>query len=296
MGYIKPGKKVQNGYQVERFVEKPTQDRAIDYIQKGYLWNSGIFVFSIEVFMAECQIQAPEVFQAFEQPYEIAYEKTPSLSIDYGLMEKTSRAAVVELHSPWNDLGSFDALYHALPKDAQDNAVQGEVLSWDSQRNLILGNRLISAIGIEDLAIVDTKDVLFIGKRSRSQDIRNVVQQLKERGDERAIYHTTVHRPWGSYTVLEKGKFYVIKRITVLPKRQLSLQLHHHRSEHWVVVQGTAEIGVGEERRFLRNGESTYVPAGVKHRLLNPGLLPLEIIEVQQGEYIGEDDIKTICG
>jgi mannose-1-phosphate guanylyltransferase/mannose-6-phosphate isomerase len=290
-GYIKPGEAVDGGYGVDRFVEKPDKATAEDYIRRGYYWNSGIFMFSTELFLQEVQAHAPAVASAFRQPLAEAYARTPSISIDYGLMEKTSRAAVVVLDAPWSDVGSFDALYRILPKDPQGNAVQGEAITLDSYRNLILGERLIATIGISDLTIVDTKDVLLVGDRTRSQEIRGIVDRLKSERDERVVLHTTVHRPWGSYTILEKGPFYTIKRITVLPQRQISLQLHHHRSEHWVVVQGTAEIELQNERRFLRNGESTFVPAGSRHRLRNPGLLPLELIEVQQGEYIGEDDI-----
>jgi mannose-1-phosphate guanylyltransferase/mannose-6-phosphate isomerase len=290
-GYIKPGSPVEGGFKVERFVEKPDLSTAEEYIQKGYLWNSGMFMFSTDLFMQEVGAHAPDVASAFHLPLVQAYTSTPAVSIDYGLMEKTTRAGVVVLDAPWSDVGSFDALYWALPRDAQGNAVRGETIAVDSYRNLILGERLITTIGVSDLTIVDTKDVLLVGDRTRSQEIREIVDRLKRQGDERAVLHTTVHRPWGSYTILEKGRFYTIKRITVLPQRQISLQLHHHRSEHWVVVQGTAEIELGEERRFLRNGESTFVRAGIRHRLKNPGLLPIELIEVQLGEYIGEDDI-----
>jgi mannose-1-phosphate guanylyltransferase/mannose-6-phosphate isomerase len=290
-GYIRPGNPVKWGFQVDRFVEKPSQTEAEEYIRQGYLWNSGMFVLSTELFFEECRKHVPEVLEAFSRPVMEAYTTVPSISIDYGLMERTKRAGVVPMAASWNDVGSFDAIYEALPKDEQGNAVRGEILPRDSHNNLILSPRLVTTIGVHDLAIVDTKDVLLVGARNRSQEVREVVASLKKNGDERAVLHTTVHRPWGSYTVLEKGPLYVIKRITVLPNRQLSLQLHHHRSEHWVVVQGTAEIVVNEERRFLCKNESTYVPAGVRHRLKNPGLLPLELIEVQLGEYVGEDDI-----
>jgi mannose-1-phosphate guanylyltransferase/mannose-6-phosphate isomerase len=290
-GYIKPGAAVEGGFEVDQFVEKPDIVMAGEYIRKGYLWNSGMFMFTTDLFLQEVQAHAPAVASAFQESPKEAYVRTPAISIDYGLMEKTSHAGVVVLDAPWSDVGSFDALYWALPKDSQGNAIRGETITLDSFRNLILGERLIATIGVSDLTIVDTKDVLLVGDRTRSQEIREIVDRLKRARDERAVLHTTVHRPWGSYTVLEKGRFYTIKRITVLPQRQISLQLHHHRSEHWVVVQGTAEIELQDERRFLRNGESTFVPAGIRHRLKNPGLLPLELIEVQQGEYIGEDDI-----
>jgi mannose-1-phosphate guanylyltransferase/mannose-6-phosphate isomerase len=290
-GYIKPGTPLNGGFTVERFVEKPDQNTAEEYIRQGFLWNSGMFMFSTDLFLREVHAYAPEVGSAFQQPLQEAYARTPSISIDYGLMEKTSRAGVVVLDAPWSDVGSFDALYWALPKDAQGNAVRGETIAVDSRRNLVLGERLITTIGVSDLTIVDTKDVLLVGDRTRAQEIRKIVDRLKRMGDERVVLHTTVHRPWGSYTLLEKGQFYTIKRITVLPQRQISLQLHHHRSEHWVVIQGTAEVELRGEKRLLPKGESTFVPAGIRHRLKNPGLLPLELIEVQLGEYIGEDDI-----
>lgn len=290
-GYIERGEALEGAYRVARFVEKPDAAAAAAYLAKGYLWNSGMYLLSTDLFTTECQRHAPEVDRAFTKPPRQAYAATPAISIDYGLMEKTSRAAVVILDTPWTDLGSFDALYLALNKDSMGNAIRGEVMPIDSHRNLILSERLVTTIGVNDLAIVDTNDVLLVGVRERSQQVREIAERLKAAGDERATLHTTVYRPWGSYTILEKGRFYTIKRITVLPTRQLSLQLHHHRSEHWVAVQGTAEIVVGGESRFLRNGESTFVPAGVRHRLRNPGLLPLELIEVQQGEYLGEDDI-----
>lgn len=291
-GYILPGEKVNGGFLVERFVEKPDAESAARYVREGYLWNSGIFLFSSVVFDRECRQHAPGIAEAFgEDAEKDAYARVPSISMDYGLMEKTSRAAVVPLSTGWCDLGSFDSLYHAFPKDREGNVTRGECIPIESQGNLVLGERLVVTIGLKDIAVVDTRDVLLVGRRQDSERVREVVEVLKRRGDERASYHLQVHRPWGSYTVLERGRFYTIKRITVLPGRKLSLQLHHHRSEHWVVVQGTAEIEVGERRHLLRNGESTFVPSGMRHRLGNPGILPLEIIEVQIGEYIGEDDI-----
>ena len=290
-GYIRPGKSLGEGSLVDAFVEKPNPETAGRYIADGYLWNSGMFCFDADLFLAECETCAPEVVRAFEHPVEEAYDATPALSIDYGIMEKTQRAAVVPLDADWNDLGNFDALYAVLPKSGDANAVRGEHIGIDSSRNLIVADRLVATVGIHDLAIVETKDAILVATRDEAQRVGEIAKALREKGDSRALFHTRVHRPWGSYTNLEEGRSYKIKRVTVPPKRRLSLQMHHHRSEHWVVVTGCAEVTIGDATYLLRNGESTFVPAGTDHRLANPGLLPLELIEVQIGEYTGEDDI-----
>ena len=290
-GYIRPGKSLGEGSLVDAFVEKPDPETAGRYITDGYLWNSGMFCFDADLFLAECETCAPEVVRAFERPVEEAYDATPALSIDYGIMEKTRRAAVVPLDADWNDLGNFDALYAVLPKSGDANAVRGEHIGIDSSRNLIVADRLVATVGIHDLAIVETKDAILVATRDEAQRVGEIAKALREKGDSRALFHTRVHRPWGSYTNLEEGRSYKIKRVTVPPKRRLSLQMHHHRSEHWVVVTGCAEVTNGDATYLLRNGESTFVPAGTVHRLANPGLLPLELIEVQIGEYTGEDDI-----
>ena len=290
-GYIRPGKSLGEGSLVDAFVEKPDPETAGRYITDGYLWNSGMFCFDADLFLAECETCAPEVVRAFERPVEEAYDATPALSIDYGIMEKTQRAAVVPLDADWNDLGNFDALYAVLPKSGDANAVRGEHIGIDSSRNLIVADRLVATVGIHDLAIVETKDAILVATRDEAQRVGEIAKALREKGDSRALFHTRVHRPWGSYTNLEEGRSYKIKRVTVPPKRRLSLQMHHHRSEHWVVVTGCAEVTNGDATYLLRNGESTFVPAGTVHRLANPGLLPLELIEVQIGEYTGEDDI-----
>ncbi len=290
-GYIRPGEALPEGFVVEAFVEKPDAKTAERYVADGCLWNSGMFLFDTDLFLTECERHAPDVCRAFELPIEAAYDRTPSVSIDYGIMEKTDRAAVVPLAADWSDLGNFDALYAALPKTGERNAVRGEHIGIDSRNNLIISDRLVATVGIENLAIVETKDAVLVASRSEAQRVGEVAKLLKEQGDARAEFHTRVHRPWGSYTTLEEGQRYKIKRVTVPPNKRLSLQMHHHRSEHWVVVKGTAEVTVGDQCYLLRNGESTFVPAGTVHRLANPGLLPLELIEVQIGEYTGEDDI-----
>jgi mannose-1-phosphate guanylyltransferase/mannose-6-phosphate isomerase len=290
-GYIKPGSNETDGFLIESFVEKPDTKTAEQYIADGYLWNSGMFLFNSDLFFEECTIHAPEITEAFTHPVKEAFLRIPSISVDYGIMEKTAKAAVVPFNAPWNDLGSFDALYQEMKKDESGNAIQGEHMGISSSGNLIIGDRLITTIDVHDLAIIDTRDALLVSPRSASQHIREIVDELKLAGDERAEMHTTVYRPWGAYTVLENGPHYKIKRISVPPGKRLSLQLHHHRSEHWVVVEGTAKVIIGEKEFLVPNGESTFVPAGIKHRLENPGILNLEMIEVQIGEYISEDDI-----
>ncbi|MCK9306298.1 MAG: mannose-1-phosphate guanylyltransferase/mannose-6-phosphate isomerase, partial [Methanoculleus sp.] len=290
-GYIRPGEPVADGSLVDAFVEKPDLATAEKYVADGYLWNSGMFCFDADLFLSECEACAPEVARAFEHPLEEAYGATPALSIDYGIMEKTRRAAVVSLEADWSDVGNFDALYAALPKNGNGNAVRGEHIGIDSSENLIIADRLIATVGIHNLAIVETKDAILVAARDEAQRVGEIAKALREKGDSRALFHTQVHRPWGSYTNLEEGQSYKIKRVTVPPKRRLSLQMHHHRSEHWVVVTGCAEVTIADATYLLRNGESTFVPAGTVHRLANPGLLPLELIEVQIGEYTGEDDI-----
>ncbi|NLA37886.1 MAG: mannose-1-phosphate guanylyltransferase/mannose-6-phosphate isomerase [Methanomicrobiales archaeon] len=290
-GYIRPGESLGEGTRVDAFVEKPDPETAGRYVADGYLWNSGMFCFDADLFLAECEACAPEVARAFEHPVEEAYSKTPALSIDYGIMEKTRHAAVVPLEADWNDVGNFDALYEILPKSGNANAIRGEHIGIDSSENLIFADRLVATVGVHDLAIVETKDAILVAAREDAQRVGEIAKSLRGKGDSRALFHTRVHRPWGSYTNLEEGRSYKIKRVTVPPKRRLSLQMHHHRSEHWVVITGCAEVTIGDATYLLRNGESTFVPAGTVHRLANPGLLPLELIEVQIGEYTGEDDI-----
>jgi mannose-1-phosphate guanylyltransferase/mannose-6-phosphate isomerase len=250
-----------------------------------------MFLFNTGIFFDECGKHAPDVARAFRTTPDTAFHETPNISVDYGLMEKTSRAAVVPLDSPWDDMGSFDAIYSVLPKNEKENAVRGEHIGIDSCRNLVISSRLVTTIGVNDFAIIETKDAILFAPRNRAHDVKKIVEHLREKDDERAEVHTTVHRPWGSYSRLEDGQFYSIKRITVPPQKRLSLQMHHHRTEHWVVVSGTAKVTIDKKDILLRKGESTFVPIGSMHRLENPGLVPLEMIEVQIGDYIGEDDI-----
>lgn len=297
-GYIKPGEKLEGGYKVAEFKEKPDFETARKYVEEGYYWNSGMFMFDTELFIEDVKRLAPEIHNAFEEAKSIeeVYELVPDISVDYGIMEKTDRAAVVPLNTYWNDLGSFDAIYDAFEKDENGNAIKikgtkAGYIGIDSENNLIMTERLTATVGVKDLIIIDTGDALLVAHRGESQKVKEVYRKLKEKGDERVLVHRTAYRPWGSYTVLEEGERYKIKRLTVLPGRKLSLQMHYHRSEHWVVVRGTARVIVGDKEILLRPGESTFIPAGVKHRLENPGKVVLEVIETQIGEYLGEDDI-----
>jgi len=301
-GYIKPGERIEIdgkivGYTVEEFREKPDLETAKRYVENNYLWNSGMFAFSSSLFLEEVRKHAPDVWEAFESgSIEEAYNRVPDISIDYGVMEKTDKAAVVPLRAKWSDLGSFDAIYEVLEKDSDGNAVRirgkkGYHVGVNSRGNLIMTERLTATVGVDNLIIVDTGDALLVAKKGESQRVKEVYRILRELGDERVIVHRTAYRPWGSYTVLEEGDRYKIKRLTVLPGKKLSLQMHYHRSEHWVVVRGTAKVIVGDKETLLQPGESTFIPAGVKHRLENPGKVVLEVIETQIGEYLGEDDI-----
>ncbi|MCG7849164.1 MAG: cupin domain-containing protein, partial [ANME-2 cluster archaeon] len=295
-GYINPGDTCGIGYKVSEFKEKPGPDEAREYVDEGYLWNSGMFLLDTDVFLSEVAEHAPDIGNAFGSGRDIneIYNDIPSISIDYGILEKSDRVAVVGLDVKWSDLGNFDAMYQEFDKNKAGNVVFGcDDASVESTGNIIQSteNKVVSLIGVDNMVVVDTPDALLVCPRDRCQDVKDVVGALKEQDDERVSLHRTVYRQWGSYTILEDLEGYKIKRIRVLPEKTLSLQLHYHRSEHWVVITGTACVQVDSERFYLRHGESTFIRPGIKHRLSNPGKFPLEIIEVQLGEYVGEDDI-----
>ncbi len=290
-GYIMPGDDLKGGYKVSAFVEKPDKHTAEKYLKEGYLWNAGIFCFSADLFLEECRKYAPEVFSAFSHDVLKAYEQTPKISIDYGLLEKTPNVAVVPLSTEWNDLGSFEALYSVSDKDNEGNVVNGEYVTPDGKNNIIVSDKLISTIGISDMAIIDTADVLMICPKNQTQNIGEITELLRQKNDERVITHTTVHRPWGTYTTLLRSETFLIKKLVVAPHKRISLQYHNHRSEHWVVVGGLAEVTNGEKIFQVKTGESTFVPAGTIHRLANPEDVPLEVIEVQNGDILTEEDI-----
>ncbi|WP_440953737.1 mannose-1-phosphate guanylyltransferase/mannose-6-phosphate isomerase [Methanococcoides sp. FTZ1] len=295
-GYIKPGEVLGVGHKVLEFKEKPDVEAAEKYIKEGCLWNSGMFLFDTEVFFKELEAHAPEVSDAFESSDNIKeiYGKVPSISIDYGIMEKSGHVATVKIDNRWNDLGNFDAIYNEFEKDENGNLIYNcDDMLVNSTGNLIYSKqkKIVSMIDVNDMVVVDTPDALLVCPRESSQKVKDVVSALKDGEDERADLHQTVYRPWGSYTILENSERHKIKNIIVSPHKKLSLQMHHHRSEHWVVVEGIACVENDGDRYFLRQGESTFIKAGIRHRLSNPGKLPLEIIEVQLGEYVGEDDI-----
>jgi mannose-1-phosphate guanylyltransferase len=304
-GYIEA-----DGEKVKRFVEKPSLEKATEYLASGnYLWNSGMFCFEAASFLAEMEIHAPDVMSAARSVFaqsERAQKKSavsieinaasflqaPDISIDYALMERSGKVAVVACDIGWSDIGSWSAISDLVPVDENGNGAVGEVVLHDSSGCYVQSHdRVVCAVGIHDQIIVDTPDALLVVDRSRVQDVKAVVSQLKARAHDTYKTHRTVHRPWGTYTVIEEGPRFKIKRIEVKTKASLSLQMHYHRSEHWIVVSGVAKVVNGEREFLVQTNESTFIPAGHKHRLENPGVTPLVMIEVQSGEYLGEDDI-----
>ena len=301
-GYIEQG----DGSSVLSFCEKPDLQTAKSYLDQGnYFWNSGMFAFSIKTFREEMERFAPEMLSCMKDSVLLgkndgsffrldraAMTKCPSDSIDYALMEKTDKAAMVAADLDWSDIGSWHALWEVSEKDESGNVTHGDVLMEDTKNCLVRSeDTLVATVGLEDMLVVETSDAVLVAPLSRAQDVKKIVTQLKGSGRSEFKLHRTVHRPWGSYTVLEEQERYQIKRITVTPGSKLSLQMHHHRHEHWVVVSGTARITNGDKVFLLFENQSTYIPAGVNHRLENPGVLDLELIEVQNGSYLGEDDI-----
>jgi mannose-1-phosphate guanylyltransferase/mannose-6-phosphate isomerase len=288
-GYIRPGEDLGAGYQVAEFREKPDEATAARLISEGCLWNSGIFLLSPGVFFTELAKYQPGIAAAFGKG-KPDYRSLPSLSLDYGLLERSDRVAVVPLRAAWDDLGDFSALYAHEHLDAAGNAGEAEFI--DAHGNYVHApGKHVGVIGADDLIIVDTPDALLVCGRGGTTRVRELVERYEKRHDPITQYHVQVHRPWGSYTVLEEAPSYKIKRVSVSPGKRLSLQLHRHRSEHWIVVSGTAAIQLDDNRFVLSPNEGTFVRAGVRHRLSNPGKTSLEVIEVQSGDYLGEDDI-----
>lgn len=295
-GYIKPGAACSPGFIAEEFKEKPDAETAEKYLSEGYLWNCGIFMFRTDIFEDEVEKYSPSVYSAFQhEDISECFALTPKISVDYGVMEKSGRVAVIGIDVPWSDLGSFATFYdeYETKKDIYGNVVFGDEILINSENNMIYsdGNKAIAVIGVKDLVIVDQDDALLVCRKDESQLVKNAVDALKQRHDRRADFHQTEYRPWGAYTVLEEGNFYKIKRLSVLAGKKLSYQMHYHRSEHWIVVSGTAKVTTDGAQKLVRSGESIFVAAGQKHRLENPGKLILEVIEVQSGAYLGEDDI-----
>jgi len=280
-----------------RFTEKPDEKTASKYLKDGdYFWNSGMFIFSIKTILRELEKYSPQILKMLELSYDELlrkYSEMPNISIDYAVMEKSERVVTFPLDAYWNDIGSWDSLYEVHDKDESGNVKKGNVVAVDTKNTLVIGQkRLIATIGLEDYLVADTDDALLIAKKGETQKVKDVVRILKEKGAKEAEEHSTIYRPWGSYTILEEGSRYKIKRIVVNPRERISLQRHHHRSEHWVVVKGTAKVTIDDKTVFVHENESAFVPKSTMHRLENPGKIPLEIIEVQNGEYVGEDDIQ----
>lgn len=296
-GYIHASSTVKGpGYLVDCFKEKPDASTAEIYLASGeYFWNSGIFLFHLPTFKKDLEEVSPSFSSLFSRSFQdlhAHFSELPSTSIDYALIEKSEKNVMIPLMSKWSDVGSWDSVYELFDKDANQNVKIGNVVDLDSQGCLIMGNkRLISTVGLEDLIVIETDDAVFIGKKGQSQRVKTLVEELKKMNLKESSEHLTSQRPWGSYTVLEEGLRYKIKRIVVDPGQRLSLQLHYHRSEHWVVVRGTAKVTLDQEEKLVHENESIYVEKSQVHRLENPGKVPLELIEVQVGEYVGEDDI-----
>jgi mannose-1-phosphate guanylyltransferase/mannose-6-phosphate isomerase len=308
-GYIQKGSGLKDAagcFNVKRFVEKPDLATAESYVSADdYYWNSGLFLFSVKSFESELEKFAPEILAActkamaeqtsdlsFIRPNAEAFKACPADSIDYAVMEHTSLAAVVPVDMGWNDVGSWAALWEVGHKDEQGNVITGDVINIGT-RNALLRSQgpVIAAVGLNDVIVVATKDAVLVADKKHAQDVKKVVDALAASGRTEHISHTVVFRPWGNYQTTDEGERFQVKRLVVNPGEKLSLQKHHHRAEHWVVVQGTAHVTRDDELLVLHENESVYIPIGAKHRLENPGKIPLHIVEVQSGGYLGEDDI-----
>jgi len=307
-GYIKRGNAVSDscGYDVNAFVEKPDSNTAANYLESGeYYWNSGMFLIKASRYLQELEKYRPEILNACKRALEHtthdndfvrldaeAFALCPDESVDYAVMENTTDAVVVPLDAGWNDIGAWSALWEVNEKDEEGNATSGDTLLQDTTNSLIHGGeRLIATVGLDNVVIVDTKDALLVACKDKVQDVKKIVEKLKAEKRSEFKVHREVYRPWGKYDSIDNGERYQVKRITVNPGEKLSIQMHHHRAEHWIVVSGTASVTNGDKTFLVTENESTYIPIGVVHALENPGKLPLEMIEVQSGSYLGEDDI-----
>jgi mannose-1-phosphate guanylyltransferase/mannose-6-phosphate isomerase len=313
-GYIRRGLAIgQNAYALSGFTEKPDAITAAEYLATGqYLWNSGIFVLHASTWLAEIGRHRPDILHACREAYEASrrdgdfirldkaiFSRCPSDSIDYAVMEKlaaepngSARAVVLPLDVGWSDLGSWPALSAVRDQDNEGNVTIGDVFTKDTRNSLLYSQkRFLAAVGVSDLVVIETTDAVLVAHKDCAQDVKAITDYLKQTARSEHVYHAKVHRPWGDYESIDNGSRYQVKRLTIKPGATLSLQMHHHRAEHWIVVKGTARVTRGEESFLLTENESTYIPLGVTHRLENPGAIPLEIIEVQSGSYLGEDDI-----
>jgi mannose-1-phosphate guanylyltransferase len=305
-GYIKKGVKHGVGFKVDHFVEKPSIDLAQNYIESGdYLWNSGMFLFKASRYLEELQKFRPDIFEICKRAADsveadldfvrIKKEKfleCPSDSIDYAVMEKTDDSVVVAMDAGWSDIGSWSSLWDISEKDENGNVLHGDVLLHETNNSFIrTDGKLVASVGVDDLVIVSTKDVVMVAHKNSVQDVKEIAKKLKDKGRTEWELNREIYRPWGKYDSIDFGDRYQVKRITVKPGAKLSVQMHHHRAEHWVVVSGSAEVTKGDKTFLLSENESTYIPIGMVHALENIGKVPLEIIEIQSGSYLGEDDI-----
>ena len=305
-GYIRRENGKGPAFPVAQFVEKPPLEQAREFVASGdYYWNSGMFVFKADRYLAELRAFAPDILKASAAAYRAAqtdldfvridkaeFAKCRSESIDYAVMEKTKDAMVLPLDVGWSDVGSWSSLFDALPADEQGNVLQGDVLVHDTRSCYVHStSRLVAAVGMDDHIIVETKDAILVAPKDRVQDVKELVGKLKKSGRSESSLHREVFRPWGSYDSIDNGERFQVKRLSVKPGGVLSLQMHHHRAEHWIVVQGTARITCNDKTFLLSENESTYIPIGATHRIENPGKVALHIVEVQSGSYLGEDDI-----
>lgn len=306
-GYIEKGIRLgAGGFTVNRFVEKPDLATAEGYLAGGrHCWNSGMFMFRASRYLDELQQFRPDILDAcksalgggsqdlhFTRVDDVAFASCPEESIDYAVMEKTADAVMVELDAGWSDVGSWSALWNVSTKDADGNVFEGDVIGQDSRNTYVHAeSRLVATIGVDNLVVVETKDAVLVANKDSAQDVKKIVDQIKAEGRHEHIMHREVYRPWGVYDSIDIGERYQVKRITVRPGAKLSVQMHHHRAEHWIVVSGTAKVTNGEKTYLVTENQSTYIPIGEVHALENPGVIPLELIEVQSGSYLGEDDI-----
>lgn len=305
-GYIKRGGEQLGGYNVDQFVEKPTKDVALEYLESGeYYWNSGMFLFKASRYLEELQQHRPAIFQAcqnamentaedldFIRVNEEEFRQCPEDSIDYAVMENTNSAVVIPLDAEWSDVGAWSALWDISEKDQDNNVLDGDVITHNSHNCYLKSEqRLIAAVGVDNLVVVETKDAILVAYKDDVQQVKEIVEKLKASGRTEHHLHREVYRPWGKYDSIDFGKRDQVKRITVKPGEKLSIQMHHHRSEHWIVVAGTAKVTNGDQTLIVSEDQSTYIPLGTIHALENPGKIPLEMIEVQTGSYLGEDDI-----
>jgi len=312
-GYIKCGDQIDgSSFVVDKFVEKPDLDTAKTYVESGnYFWNSGMFLFKASRYLTELKTHRPDIYDACKKSMEIqtsdldfirvdkaAFEACPDDSIDYAVMEPlcsdntNGDVVVIPMDAKWNDVGGFSALWEVSQKDADGNSFKGDVEAINTKNTLVVAeDKLVATIGVEDLVIINTKDVVLVAHKEHAQDVKTIVNKLKAEQRSEAVIHREVYRPWGRYDSVDNGERFQVKRITVKPGAKLSVQMHHHRAEHWIVVSGTAMVTNGDDKILLTENHSTYIPIGVVHALENPGKVDLELIEVQSGSYLGEDDI-----